>query len=291
MGKQGSKKKIKAQTILVCGLTLTLLAGVIWALQTTAKDTTKLSQTAPTLLKDPTVRTELAQSVEDALIPDQSAVSTDEVNDAQTLAQAAVAQPQITPAFEAVLVAMHAHLFDGAQGQIELNQPAVLAAIHSAEVHGAPIVPVPPSFHVMIDPDALPNLKAAMSRLQAVMLLFAVLGIVLIAFGVVTSDHRGRSIMRVGRWMLVAGATAVTMFWAIPTLILRHMGSWGAIVGILLETGDHLIIPGVVLAIAGGGLILVGHVFDDSRRRRTLRSIPQAQRRRTIANNWEAPIV
>jgi hypothetical protein len=69
------------------------------------------------------------------------------------------------------------------------------------------------------------------------------------------------------------------------------MGSWGAIVGILLETGDHLIIPGVVLALAGGGLILVGHVFDDSRRRRTLRSIPQAQRRRTIANNWEAPIV
>jgi hypothetical protein len=290
MGKQGSKKKIRSQTILVAGLTFVLIAAIIWALQTTAKDTSKLAQTAPTLLQEPTVRTELAQSVEDALIPDQSQVSSDQIDNAQTLSQDAVAQPQIVPAFGAVIIAMHAHLFDGAQGQIELNQPAVLAAIHSAEVHGAPVVPVPPSFHVMIDPNALPNLKTAMSRLEVLMLLLAAVGIALIVIGVITSEHRGRSIMRVGRWLLVVGAFAITIFWAIPKLILEHMGSWGAIVGILLETGDHIIIPGVIIALVGGGLILVGHVFDDSRRRRTLRSIPQAPGRRTIANNWEAPI-
>lgn len=80
--------------------------------------------------------------------------------------------------------------------------------------------------------------------------------------------------MRIGRWLITTGVVTILVFWALPTLALLPLGGWISVIGIVLATGDWLVMPASVLAGVGIAIVVMGHAGEAESRRVELSTIP-----------------
>ena len=106
-----------------------------------------------------------------------------------------------------------------------------------------------------------------------------VVGLVLIGIGVGTTSHRGRAVMRIGRWMITMGLLTIAVFWLLPTVALLPLGGWVGVTGTILATGDWLVLPTAILTAVGITIVVLGRAGEVETRRRNLAAIPQQPRR------------
>ena len=85
---------------------------------------------------------------------------------------------------------------------------------------------------------------------------------------------------------IVTGLVAVVWCWAVPDLLLRPLGGWTAVAGIVIGLGDTLIVPALAVTLCGAALMLAGHAWEVRDRRRTLARIPRHQGREA---GWVPP--
>ena len=81
--------------------------------------------------------------------------------------------------------------------------------------------------------------------------------------------------MRIGRWLITAGLLTIVTFWLLPNLALLPLGGWVSVVGIVLATGDWLVLPAAILTVVGITIVVLGRAGEAETRRRNLADIPQ----------------
>ena len=267
-----TRHRIPAELVLVVGLLLTVVAGGLWALETTAHDSRRIEKTADALLKTEPVRTAFAKKIAAALtVPNADptqALPEEELASALLVGDNAVTRPPFALAFAEALQQVHAHAFDQATGPIVLDQEQVGRAV--AQATGGEPAPIT----ISIDGDLIPNFHESDTRLRTTVPLLGVLGVLLVLIALAMSDHRARGVMRIGRWMLVSGLVAITAFWLLPTVLFKPLGGWPAVVGIVTASGDWLVLPAAGLALGGALMIVAGHQWERAAGRRALSVIP-----------------
>jgi hypothetical protein len=65
------------------------------------------------------------------------------------------------------------------------------------------------------------------------------------------------------------------VFWLLPTAAFLPLGGWVSVIGIVLATGDWLVLPAAILTAAGITIVVLGRAGEAESRRRNLASIPQ----------------
>ena len=135
---------------------------------------------------------------------------------------------------------------------------------------------IPPTgFTLQVAADDLPDLRRPIELMLRASIGLLVLGLVLIGLGVATSTHRGRAVMRIGRWMITMGLLTIFAFWLLPNAALLPLGGWVSVIGIILATGDWLVLPTAILTAVGITIVVLGRSGEAETRRRNLATIPQ----------------
>jgi hypothetical protein len=254
--------------VLVTGLSCAVVAGALWSVQHTITDRQTILREANTLARSEPVREEFSGQIADAIVPHNTQSSPADINAANDVARKAVESPEFETAFANALPAMYAQVVDGVTGAVVLDPGLVNQAVRST---GAT---PPPDLTLRIAPGQLPDLRRPLDLLARGAAALGALAALLIGFGLATSSHRGRAVMRIGRWMITVGILAIVAFWALPTLALLPLGGWISVIGIVLATADWLAVPAAVMAAIGVAIVVVGRAGENEGRRRELATIP-----------------
>ncbi len=263
--------------LLVLGLSCLALGAGLLALHRTITDRSTILAESGTLAQSEPIREEFAGRIAGALTEEMVAPNPATLQQMNDVAKAAVRTPQFEEAFQLALPTIYARVVDGVDASATLD-PALLAdAVRSTGTQP------PPNLRVDFPADRVPDLARTLDLAERGATALGIIGLILAIAGLVMSPHRGRAVMRIGRWLVVVGVLAVAMFWAVPTLALLPMGGWLAVLGILLATGDWVVVPAAVMASIGVAIMVFGRLDDEGERRRELSVIPRVAGRRTTA--------
>jgi|GEM_PF-3752290 hypothetical protein len=255
-------------TTLVVGLVFAVAAGGCWALSSTASDKQTVLNEAYTIAKSEPVREEFAWQIAEAIAPHSATSAPSTLNLANEVARKTVASPAFQQAFATALPAIYAQIVEGAPGDVVLDPALVQQAF--ASVGATP----PANLQLIAFRDKMPDLRGPIDVVHTMAGVLGALGAVFIGFGLAMAPHRGRAIMRIGRWLITTGLVTIVLFWALPALALLPLGGWIGVVGIILATGDWLVVPALVLAAFGIAILVVGRAGEAETRRRALAIIP-----------------
>jgi len=259
--------------LLVAGLLCAAVAGGLWAVGSTIRNRSTVLAEGTSLAKSEPVREEFAWQIADAIVPHSAASSPADLNRANDIARNAVESDAFQQAFVAALPGIYDRVVEGASADVVLDPGLVATAITSAG--GTP----PPGFTLRVDAANLPDLRRPVDLMLRASIALGILGLVLIGIGVATATHRGRAVMRIGRWMITMGLLTIVAFWLLPTVALLPLGGWVSVIGIVLATGDWLVLPTAILTAVGITILVLGRAGEAETRRRNLASIPQQARR------------
>ena len=254
--------------ILVVGLSCAVAAGAMWSVQHTITDRTTILREADTLARSEPVREEFASQIADAIVPHNAQSNPTEINAANEIGRKAVETPQFETAFADAVPALYAQVVNGVPGAVVLDTGLVDQAVRAT---GA----TPPAeLTLQIAPGRLPDLRRPLDLLGRASAALGAFAVLLIFLGVGFSEHRGRAVMRIGRWMITVGILSIIAFWALPTLALLPLGGWISVIGIVLATADWLAVPAAVMAAIGIAIVVIGRAGENEERRRQLATIP-----------------
>jgi hypothetical protein len=256
--------------VLVVGLVCAALAAGMWAVASTVRNRTTVLAEATSIAKSEPVREEFAWKIADAIVPHSAASNPADIARANEVARRAVESEQFQQAFVVALPMIYDQLVDGTGSDVVLDPALVNSAIVSAG-GTAPI-----GFTLGVAASDIPDLRRSLDLMVNASIALGLVGILLIGIGVATADHRGRAVMRIGRWMITVGLLTIATFWLLPTVVFLPLGGWVSVIGIVLATGDWLAVPAAILTAAGITILVLGRAGETETRRRNLASIPQA---------------
>jgi len=259
--------------LLVAGLLCAALAGGLWAVASTIRNRATVLAEATSIAKREPVREQFGWQIADAIVPHSAASNPADINRANDIARKAVESDAFQQAFVAALPGIYDRVVEGANADVVLDPGLVTTAITSAG--GTP----PPGFTLQVKATDLPDLRRPLDLMLRASFALGVVGLVLIGFGLGTAAHRGRAVMRIGRWMITMGLLTIAAFWLLPTVALLPLGGWVSVIGIVLATGDWLVLPTAILTVIGITIVVLGRAGEAETRRRNLASIPQQSRR------------
>jgi hypothetical protein len=254
--------------VLVAGLLSLAVAGGSWAVASTVRNRSTVLAEATTIARSEPVREEFAWRIADLLVPHTATSNPADINHSNDIARKAVETDAFQQAFVAALPGIYDRVADGAHADVALDPQLVSAAITAAG--GTP----PPGLTLVVAASDLPDLQRPFELMISASYALAALGLVLVAVALATSPHRGRAVMRVGRWMITCGILAIVTFWLLPSLGLLPLGGWVSVIGIVLATGDWLVLPAAILTAVGITIVVLGRAGEAETRKRNLASIP-----------------
>ena len=255
-------------TTLVVGLVFAVGSAGCWALTSTVGDEQTVLDEAYTIARSEPVREEFASQIAAAIAPRSAGSAPEALNLANELARKTVGTAAFQQAFATALPAMYAQVVDGEPNDVVLDPTLVKQAF--ASVGATP----PANLQLVALRSRMPDLRGPMDVLHTMTSALGAFAAALIGLGLALAPHRGRAIMRVGRWLITTGVVAILLFWALPTLALLPLGGWIGVIGIVLATGDWLVVPASVLAAFGIAILVMGRAGEAEDRRRELAVIP-----------------
>ncbi len=263
-------RRVSPVLLLVAGLVCAVGSGAAWAVSSTARDENTILNEAYTIARSEPVREIFARRIAEAFVPHTATSSPVELIRSNEIGRMAVESPAFEQAFVTALTPIYQHLVRGTTGDIVLDPVLVQQAIGSAGAIA------PPNFSLRIASSDLPDLRPTLDFMVAATGALGALAALLIGVGVAISPHRGRAIMRIGRWLITTGVVTILVFWALPNLALLPLGGWIGVIGIVLATGDWLVVPASVLAAFGIAIVVMGRAGEAEERRHALSVIPSS---------------
>ncbi len=257
-------------TLLVLGLICAVSATACYSLSTTLTDETRVDAESYQLAKSEPIRTEFAYQISDAIAPRTEAPSPIDLNRANEIANKAVDTPAFQQAFAQAWPKIYGQLVRSDTSDVILDPGLVNQALATA---GSPPVP---DLLLRVDRPDIPDLRKPLEVMSKLAGALAAIAVLLIGFGIAMTERRSRALMRVGRWMITTGIVTIIVFWALPTLALLPLGGWVGVAGIVLATGDWLVVPAAVVTALGITLIVMARAAETEVRRRDLSVIPQS---------------
>lgn len=264
---------------MVIGLLCAVLAGGSWAIATTLDDERAVTNEASAIAKSEPVREAFAWQIADALAPHSAATATSALQLANDIAKRVVESAPFQQAIAVALPAIYGQIVKGNPADVVLDPALVNQAFASI---GATR---PPDLSLVARRSEIPDLRGTLDVMHKLSLVFAAFAALLIGIGLSIAPHRGRGVMRIGRWLITTGILTVVIFWALPTLALLPLGGWIGVVGILLATGDWLAMPASVLAAFGVAILVLGNAGETHARRKELAVIPKPAGRTPIRSS------
>jgi hypothetical protein len=262
-------RRPSAVFLLVSGLVCATIAGSMWAVASTVRSRATVLAEATSIAKSEPVREHFAWRIADALVPHSAASNPIDLNRANDVARKAVESDAFQQAFVTALPGIYDRVAEGASADVVLDPALVSSAIVSAG--GTP----PPGFVLKVAASDLPDLRRTLDLMIRASAALGALGILLIGFALGTTAHRGRAVMRIGRWMITMGILTIVVFWLLPTVAFLPLGGWVSVIGIVLATGDWLVLPAAILTAVGITILVLGRAGEAETRRRNLAAIPQ----------------
>ena len=266
-------------TTLVVGLICAVLAGGSWAVAATLNDERAVTNEAAAIATSEPIREEFAWQISEAIAAHSATTASSALVLANDIARRVVDSPAFEQAVTAALPAIYGQIVKGNPADVVLDAATVNQAF--ASVGATP----PLNLSLIARRSDIPDLRGPLDVIQQLTLVFGALATLLIALGLSMAPHRGRAIMRIGRWLITTGLLAVVVFWALPTLALLPLGGWVGVVGILLATGDWLTLPASVLAAFGVAILVLGNAGETQARRKELSVIPKPAGRTPIRSS------
>ena len=261
-------RRVSPVLVLVAGLICGVTAGAAWAVSSTARDERTILNEAYSIARSEPVREIFARQIAEAFVPHSAASSPADLTRSNDIGRKAVESAAFQQAFATALVPIYQHLVRGTTGDIVLDPALVQQAIASTGAQA------PPDFSLQIASDDIPDLRPTLDFMKAVAGALGALAVLLIGVGLGIAPHRGRAVMRIGRWLITTGLITILVFWALPNLALLPLGGWIGVIGIVLATGDWLVVPASVLTALGIVIVVRGRAGEAEERRRTLSVIP-----------------
>lgn len=254
--------------MLVVGLALGVVAGASWATSTTLHDEHTILDEASAIAKSEPVREEFGWQIAEAIAPHAATTSPTALNLANDVAGKVVDSAEFQQAFAAALPAIYAQVVDDAPGDVVLDPGLVNRAFASV---GAP---VPGNLRLVALRDKMPELQGSIRVISTAAPMVGALAAILILWALALTPRRVRAVSRIGRWLITTGLVTVIVFWALPSLALVPLGGWIGVVGIVLATGDWLLLPASVLVGVGIAIVVFGNAGEAEHRRQELSTIP-----------------
>ena len=250
------------------GLSCAVLAGALWSVKTTIVDRGTILREANTMARSEPVREEFARQIAVAIVPHSAVSDPTVINAANDTARQAVKTPEFQAAFTAVVPELYSQVVDGGGADVVLDHALINEAITSTGTA------MPEGLELRIEKGVLPDLRRTLEIMGRAATVLGAVAALLIGIGLALSSHRGRAVMRIGRWLVTVGIGTIVVFWALPTLALLPLGGWISLFGIVLVTGDWLAVPAAVLTAIGIAIVVIGSAEESEERRRRLAVIP-----------------
>ena len=272
-------RRLSPVTTLVVGLICAVLAGGCWAVATTLNDERAVTNEATAIAKSEPVREAFASQISEAIAPHSAAAASSALVLANDIANRVVDSSAFQQAVTSALPAIYGQIVKGNQADVVLDAATVNQAF--ASIGATP----PANLSLVARRSDIPDLQGPLDVMEQLMFVFGAFAALFIALGLSMAPHRGRAIMRIGRWLITTGLLTVIIFWALPTLALLPLGGWVGVVGILLATGDWLTLPASVLAAFGVAILVLGNAGETQARRKELSVIPKPAGRTPIRSS------
>ena len=261
-------RRVSPVLMLVAGLLCAVGAGASWAVSSTARDEHTILNEAYNIARSEPVREIFARRIAEGFVPHSAVSSPAELIRSNDIGRKAVESPAFQQAFAAGLTPIYQHMVRGTTGDIVLDPALVQQAIRSTGAQP------PPNFSLQIASGDLPDLRPTIDFMYTAARALGALAALLIAIGLALAPHRGRAVMRIGRWLITTGLLTILLFWALPNLALLPLGGWIGVIGIVLATGDWLVVPASVIAAFGIATMVIGRAGEAEERRHALSVIP-----------------
>jgi hypothetical protein len=265
-------RRISPTFLLIIGLVFLTLGGALGALHATATNREKILTEADAIAKSEPVREEFAWKIADAITPHDASSSPLDINRSNDIARKAVESSAFQQAFTAALPALYGRLVDGAPNDIDLDPTLINQAIVGAG--GLP----PSGFVLRVYAADVPDLRRPLDLMARGSYALGGFGLVLIFAALAWMSHRGRAVMRIGRWLITVGVLTILLFWLLPTVAFLPLGGWVSIIGIVLSTGEWLAVPAALMTALGITILVMGRTGEAETRRRNLEVIPSVTR-------------
>lgn len=263
-------RRVSPVVLLVTGLVCAVTAAGGWAVATTIRDERTILNEADAIARSEPVREVFARQIAEALVPHSALSAPSELTRSNDVGRQAVTKPAFEQAFTRALPSIYQHMVGGETGDIVLDRGLVAQAIAATGT-----LP-PPDLSLRIADADIPDLRSSLDYTARAAGALGILAALLIGIAVALAPHRGRAIMRIGRWLITTGIAAIVIFWALPTLALLPLGGWVGVIGIVLATGDWLLVPASLIAAFGIAILVMGRAGEVEERRRALAVIPTA---------------
>jgi hypothetical protein len=281
------RRRIAPGTLLTIGLCLASVAFVMWAVETTVIDRGPLHDEAKEVLSESPAQQAMQRRLTMALAVTQG-VDPAALNG---LVARTMQQPEFVAAFAGALDGVQEHVVEGATGPITLDPALVTQAIHAASTGDPQVNVTVTTAHpivVQIPDDEIPNLAQWAQLWESVLRGLAFLGLLLVTYSVLVSEHRVWALGRIGRWAIVVGGGTLALFWLVPRLVVRPLGGWIAIGGAVAQSSEQLVPVSLALVAIGALAVIGAHRWHANDRKRVLSSVPHAPTR--SGARWESPV-
>jgi len=283
-------KRSSAPTILTIGLVLACVSVLAACIHVAALDQGTVASDAGRMLRTGQIESSMrprAAAALAAVVPAGATLGTGTGAEPNAAVDSMLHDPAFTQAFEGALGSVWNHAFQGENGPIVLDPTLVHSAALSTVAALDPAAGNLPGTDtgppVAVDSASIPNLGAVASGVRVAGSLAGVLGVILIATGILVSDRRTRAVGRLGRWIAGTGIAVVVLFWLLPELVLPVVGGWTEVAGVVMSSGGMFLVPGLALTAVGVAVAFGANRLIALGREHTLSVVPKAPMRRTTA--------
>ncbi len=192
--------------------------------------------------------------------------------EARTAARAALADPAFQAAFSQGLLAIYDRVVDGKPGPVVFDATAVndsvRAALTRTEPQLAQAVPANATLDLTVDASAIPDLSMWTGFVRGLPIEAGIVAVVLIGAAIAIDEHKRAAIARLGWWLAVAGALELLGAWALPWVLEQVGGGAGAAGSVIRSTSSALVMPAVVMIVAGAGCLLGTYTHRQAHRQK-----------------------
>lgn len=248
-----------AGVLLIFGLLCAWVGLTTLVIRQTLLIPDQLPTYATKLLKNPTIRNEIATLVTGTLRNSNTVLRDIPQSQLHAAIDQSLTNPAVASQFASVALQIQQHLIGKQSGPIIVGGPVLSSSVAKAVAGNNPvaeqaIAQIPMTY--TISSSSIPSFGKyyqKISKLINTSLLFAAL---LLFTSLVISAKRRKTLRKIGIWLVGFSIFEVSLFWLIPTYLLRYLhAGYPIIVAAILSASFSSVMP-LYLTIFGSGLAL-----------------------------------
>lgn len=235
---------------------LLALSGGGWLLNRVAFDTSQSAATAADVLRDPTIRAEIATVVADATAPTLGLAPAD----IRSRVEAVATNPAGAQLMGRIIADAHARLIGERDEPVKITGPQMVQVVRDERVADVPAITLPVQ--------EVPILNTIRIALEWFVPVTALIGAALLLLGLVTHPRRADAVFGMGIFCLVGAIATIVLGYLVPKFVIPELNdaTWMTAIPAVADHTLPLLTTIAIGLVVMGGLLMVGSAFFQRRR-------------------------